>query len=398
MTGREFPPCEGRLTDGRGYVVRSATPGDAQFVVDLLRGVAGEGRFLLRDASDYDDFTAQDELEYVNAADGRVGLMLIAETRPGGRAGFLTVFQRERGRQAKVSHNVDLGLMLAPAERRHGLGRLLLTGAIGWAKAAGYRRIYVTVLATNEASLALFRGAGFGVESRLRYFVRIDDGFTDLVGLGLNLVEPPPPPGTAAGRAPDSAPPAAAAAAAAPVTPWPARAVALAGGETVRLRPGVPDDATPVLDMINAVARERVYILSDSFNISIEAERAFLASFDGAKGLMLVGEAPNERIVACADAHREAGGGAAKTRHAAWVGISLARDYRGRGLGKAIIGELVAWARGAGVRWLGAEVFATNQRSQGLFRRMGFVEQGRLLGHVCVDGRFVDLIQFGRLL
>lgn len=399
---------EGRLKDGEHYVIRAAVPEDDAAVMSLIGGVAAEGLYLMREASEYGIFDEAQECALIAACDCRVGLMLVAETGTGAETGagqlvgLLSALQEENGRFAKLRHGLTIGVMLAPALRGRGLGTLLLAAAIDWARAAGYRRMRADVLATNAPSLALF--SRFAVEVRRPAFARLGDALVDMLVLGLDLTQP----GAAAGRAeaPAAAPLAPTAAYAVPVAPaapppsgpWPARDVVLSDGERVRLRPGAPEDAAPILDMLNVVCREREFLLTDLFNFTPEEERAFLSGFQPAESLLLMAEAAGGRLVACADAQRDRGGTAAKTRHVAWIGIALARDYRGRGLGRALIGQFIAWGRTAGIHYLGANVFASNARSLALFRRMGFRECGRQRDAVCIDGRYVDLVEHAILL
>lgn len=64
---------------------------------------------------------------------------------------------------------------IAPDKRRKGYGRALFDEYISVGRAAGFTRFRLDVSADNEAAIALYRSAGFRVESdrrvgRLRYF------------------------------------------------------------------------------------------------------------------------------------------------------------------------------------------------------------------------------------
>lgn len=72
------------------------------------------------------------------------------------------------------------------------------------------------------------------------------------------------------------------------------------------------------------------------------------------------------------------GGQLDRMRHAAKIEIMVARDARDRGVGKALMAAVIAWARDSRhVRKLGLNVFATNERAIALYRAFGFVEEGR---------------------
>ena len=53
-------------------------------------------------------------------------------------------------------------------------------------------------------------------------------------------------------------------------------------------------------------------------------------------------------------------------------GIAVDPDYRGKGVGTAMMAALEAWAVGQGLWVIRLEVVDTNSRAQGLYRRLGF--------------------------
>ena len=83
------------------------------------------------------------------------------------------------------------------------------------------------------------------------------------------------------------------------------------------------------------------------------------------------------------------------THHVATLGIAVAADRRGQGVGTALMAEAVRWARGAGVEKLVLSVYPHNTGAIALYRKFGFVEEeGRLsrqshksYGYDVVDGR-----------
>ena len=60
------------------------------------------------------------------------------------------------------------------------------------------------------------------------------------------------------------------------------------------------------------------------------------------------------------------------------------------GLGKAIMEDLLRWAKSEGVRKVTLDVFATNSSAISLYREMGFAEEARLTGQVILAGQPVD--------
>lgn len=81
------------------------------------------------------------------------------------------------------------------------------------------------------------------------------------------------------------------------------------------------------------------------------------------------------------------------------IGMMVAADWRGRGVGTALVAAAIEWARAHGLHKLALSVFPHNDAAIALYRKSGFVEEGRLVQHVRrADGELWDLIEMGLLL
>lgn len=172
--------------------------------------------------------------------------------------------------------------------------------------------------------------------------------------------------------------------------------IAAPDGAPVRIRHATPDDAAAVLAHLTVAGGETPYLPfgAEGPGRDEAAQRAMLAGMcDSDNGLALVA-VRGERVVACLTFQ---GGGRARTRHEGEFGISVERACWGLGVGRRMIGMLLAWAEGAGtVRKINLRVRADNARGIGLYESLGFVHQGRLTRDTCVDGVFYDAVLMGR--
>ena len=81
------------------------------------------------------------------------------------------------------------------------------------------------------------------------------------------------------------------------------------------------------------------------------------------------------------------------------VGMMVAADSRGRGVGTALVAAAIEWARLRGLHKLTLGVFPHNDAAIALYRKFGFVEEGRLTKHMRrANGELWDLIEMGLLL
>ena len=81
------------------------------------------------------------------------------------------------------------------------------------------------------------------------------------------------------------------------------------------------------------------------------------------------------------------------------IGMAVVREWRGRGVGSALLTAAIAWARERGLHKLSLSVFPHNAAAISLYRKFGFVEEGRRIKHYRrASGDLWDAIEMGLLL
>jgi ribosomal protein S18 acetylase RimI-like enzyme len=153
----------------------------------------------------------------------------------------------------------------------------------------------------------------------------------------------------------------------------------------IEIRPAREDDRLALARVFATVAEERDGIASEP-PIDVESRAA---SFD------LDGE-----LVAWADGEIIGSIHVAATRHGYGdVGMAIAREWRGRGVGSALMEAAIAWARERGLHKLSLSVFPHNAAGIALYRKFGFVEEGRRVKQYRRhSGELWDTIDMGLLL
>ena len=76
----------------------------------------------------------------------------------------------------------------------------------------------------------------------------------------------------------------------------------------------------------------------------------------------------------------------------------MARDVRGKGVGKELLSSLFAWAHRNRIRRIELEVFSNNKSALRLYERAGFVQEGRKIQAVELGGEFLDVVLMAKLL
>ena len=78
------------------------------------------------------------------------------------------------------------------------------------------------------------------------------------------------------------------------------------------------------------------------------------------------------------------------------LGMLVEREWRGRGVGSALVTAAIDRARSDGLRKLALEVFPHNAAGIALYRKFGFAEEGRRVGHYRrTSGELWDSIVMG---
>lgn len=78
--------------------------------------------------------------------------------------------------------------------------------------------------------------------------------------------------------------------------------------------------------------------------------------------------------------------------HVADLGLMVAKDWRRRGVGRAMLAAAVEWARAAGVRKIELHVFPWNEPAIQLYENFGFEREGYRTGHYNRGGEYADAI------
>ena len=171
---------------------------------------------------------------------------------------------------------------------------------------------------------------------------------------------------------------------------------------SVELRLLEESDVDSSLKYINTVSAEDTYIGFSGEQLSFEDEKEYVLNVvktmkEGSE-LHLVAVFDNQ-IVAVCDARRDL---SLKKRsaHIAQLGLSVAKDFRGEGLGEKMMTKTIELIPEylPDVKLLKLGVFAENTVAITLYTKLGFKQYGVLPGGVLYRGQYIDHILMYRSL
>ena len=81
--------------------------------------------------------------------------------------------------------------------------------------------------------------------------------------------------------------------------------------------------------------------------------------------------------------------------HRGRLGMGVLAAYRNQGIGRRLMETALAKAKQSGLIRIDLTVYATNTAAIALYRKLGFVEEGRMIKGRYLDGRFDDILSMG---
>jgi len=167
----------------------------------------------------------------------------------------------------------------------------------------------------------------------------------------------------------------------------------LKNGEKLVIRTAVPDDARALLGYAHVIFAEDLYNVTtrEEFDKGVEEESKWIQEhYDKPAHLTLAAEL-NSSLVGFLSFEN---GSRKRLQHQGTLHMSVNPRFMTEGVGTALLKSLIGWAKENHViEKVTLEVFVTNEAAIRLYRKMGFLEEGRRVRHVKIaDGKYVDVI------
>ncbi len=159
-------------------------------------------------------------------------------------------------------------------------------------------------------------------------------------------------------------------------------------GRKCIIRQATEDDAEQLLSFIKSVVEEEIYLEIDSVPRTIEEEKKFIRESISENRQFLVAVV-DEKIIGDASAWV---GRLKKNKHTALMGIAIQKEYRGLGIGKLLMEQLIDWLKSKAVEKIWLTVFSTNKRAIALYEKIGFEIEGIQKNHIKIRDEYIDRI------
>jgi RimJ/RimL family protein N-acetyltransferase len=164
-------------------------------------------------------------------------------------------------------------------------------------------------------------------------------------------------------------------------------------GKKFVVRTALPRDADKVVTFIKTVIGEAPYLLTTEaeFKVTGEQQKQLLQQMLDDNGKLAILAEYDGEIIGFLDFHN---GHRQRIKHQGSFGMSVKKDFRNQGVGKALLTVLLDWAKeNPLIEKVCLEVFADNTNALRLYRNFGFVEEGLKTKAIKIDEQtYYDLI------
>jgi len=164
---------------------------------------------------------------------------------------------------------------------------------------------------------------------------------------------------------------------------------------SIEIREATLEDAEKLRGYANALFKEGLPGIFRRDELTPEQELAFLTPLVEQDNAVMFVALDDGRIIGNVGF---TGGTLAGLAHTGEFGVSLAKGYRGRGIGTRLIRELEEWAPLHGITRIEVHAFSTNPGGLRLYERLGYEREGLLRRGATMDGEPVDVHVLAKLL
>ena len=157
-------------------------------------------------------------------------------------------------------------------------------------------------------------------------------------------------------------------------------------------------DAQKIVSFYNYVGGETSFLSfeKDEYPLNAEEQEQELRSLAQKAGNIMLLAMDGEEIAGIATIHSSF---KIKSRHDGELGIVVARNYQGQGIGTELIRRLIQWASGNGVtKRLSLDTRTDNVEAVELYMKFGFIVEGCRKNAALLDGKYYDLYVMGMML
>lgn len=168
--------------------------------------------------------------------------------------------------------------------------------------------------------------------------------------------------------------------------------------ETIVYRKAKEEDAEKIVDFFNTVGGETSYMSfeKDEYPLNVKEQAELIRSFEGNTTNTMLLAVDGGRIAGLStitSSHK------IKSRHDAELGVVVAKQYQGKGIGVSLIRRVIDWVKQNEITTrMSLEVRADNLKAVEMYLRFGFVIEACKKNSTLLNGKYYDDYIMGMML
>lgn len=163
-------------------------------------------------------------------------------------------------------------------------------------------------------------------------------------------------------------------------------------------REPVVEDAQKIVDFYNYVGGETSFLSfeKDEYPLDVEAQKEDIVATKAHPASIMLLAMDRDEIAGIGTINSSK---KIKSRHQGELGIVVAKKYQAKGIGTTIMNKLIEFCRGNGVTTrIQLDTRCDNEVAVELYKKLGFVIEGRLPNTTLLNGVYYDLYVMGLML
>ncbi len=159
------------------------------------------------------------------------------------------------------------------------------------------------------------------------------------------------------------------------------------------VQPG-PELAPHVVAYVNQVGGESDNLTfgANQFDVTVSDEAELLKKTRESGFNLMIAGIIEGRVVSVANLSRNP---RERLKHIGVLGISVRKDFWGRGIARVMIETMITWAKDHGLKKIQLKVKSDNFRAIAIYEKIGFIREGLHPTEVLIDGKYYDHISMG---
>ncbi len=165
-------------------------------------------------------------------------------------------------------------------------------------------------------------------------------------------------------------------------------------GMEITIRKVKGDDINKIIDYMKAIGGESDNLTfgEGEWNVPFEKELDYIENINTESSIMLVAVAKGEIIGSTSFSS----GVRSRVHHTGELGITVKKAYWNLGIGSALLGEIIIWAKNTKIiRKINLKVKTDHINGIKLYRKFGFKEEGIVSREFCINGEFFNSMHMG---